>query len=84
MNTELKLLFYIKKSEVKQNGTSPIMGRISIGRTMAQFSTKLTVSVSLWDTRANRVSGKSKQVVEVNRALDKITLSINKQYSRLV
>lgn len=84
MNTELKLLFYIKKSEVKQNGTSPIMGRISIGRTMAQFSTKLTVSVSLWDTRANRVSGKSKQAVEVNRALDKITLSINKQYSRLV
>lgn len=45
MNTELKLLFYIKKSEVKQDGTSPIMGRISIGRTMAQFSTKLIVSV---------------------------------------
>lgn len=84
MNTELKLLFYIKKSEVKQDGTSPIMGRISVGRTMAQFSTKLTLSVSLWDTRANRVSGKSKQAVDVNRALDKISLSINKQYSRLV
>lgn len=84
MNPELKLLFYLKRSEVKQEGTCPIMGRISIGRTMAQFSTKLTVSVSLWDTRANRVSGKSKQAVQINRALDKISLSINKQYSRLV
>lgn len=84
MNSELKLLFYIKKSEAKQDGTCPIMGRISIGRTMAQFSTKLTASVSLWDTRANRVSGKSKQAVEINRALDKISLSINKQYSRLI
>lgn len=84
MNPELKLLFYLKRSEVKQDGTCPIMGRISIGRTMAQFGTKLNVSVSLWDTRANRVSGKSKQAVEINRALDKISLSINKQYSRLV
>lgn len=84
MNPELKLLFYLKRSEVKQDGTCPIMGRISIGRTMAQFGTKLTVSVSLWDTRANRVSGKSKQAVDINRALDKISLSINKQYARLV
>lgn len=84
MNTELKLLFYLKKSEVKQDGTCSIMGRITISRSMAQFSTKLVVSVSLWDTRANRVSGKSKQAVEINRALDKISLSVNKQYSRLV
>lgn len=84
MNPELKLLFYLKRSEVKQDGTCPIMGRITIGRSMAQFSTKLTVLVSLWDTRANRVSGKSKQAVDINRALDKISLSINKQHTRLV
>jgi integrase len=83
MQSELKLLFYIKKSEAKEDGTCPIMGRITIGKTMAQFSTKLTVSVSLWDTRANRIRGKSKQAVEINRALDKISLSINKQHSRL-
>ena len=83
MKANLKLLFYLKKSEVKQDGTCSIMGRISIDRTMAQFSTKLSVSVSLWDTRANRVSGKSKQTVEINQALDKISLSINKQYVRL-
>jgi len=83
MDQELKLLFYIKRSETKKDGTCPVMGRITIGKTMAQFSTKLTVPVSLWDTRANRASGKSKQAVRVNRVLDKISLSVNGHFSRL-
>ena len=63
MATDFKLLFYIKKTETKADGTCPIMGRISIGKTMAQFSTKQTANVSLWDTRANRMSGKSTTAV---------------------
>ncbi|WP_159517987.1 Arm DNA-binding domain-containing protein [Sunxiuqinia indica] len=83
MNQELELLIYIKKSETKQDETYPVMGRITIGKTMAQFSAKLTVPVSLWDTNANRTSGKSKQAIHVNRALDKISLSVNGHFSRL-
>lgn len=84
MATDFKLLFYIKKTEVKTDGTCPIMGRISIGKTMAQFSTKQTTAVSLWDTRANRMSGKSTMAVAVNRALDKLSVSINSHYQRLI
>lgn len=84
MATDFKLLFYIKKTEVKTDGTCPIMGRISIGKTMAQFSTKQTTAVSLWDTRANRMSGKSTTAVAVNRALDKLSVSINSHYQRLI
>lgn len=84
MATDLKLLFYIKKTEVKTDGTCPIMGRISIGKTMAQFSTKQTTAVSLWDTRANRMSGKSTTAVAVNRALDKLSISINSHYQKLI
>ena len=84
MATDFKLLFYIKKTEVKADGTCPIMGRISIGKTMAQFSTKQTTAVSLWDTRANRISGKSTTAVTVNRALDKLTVSINSHYQKLI
>ncbi|GHU55888.1 hypothetical protein FACS189411_05250 [Bacteroidia bacterium] len=83
MNTDLKLLFYVKRTEVKQDGSCPVMGRITIGRTMAQFSAKLTVPVSLWDTRAGKVSGKSKQAVEVNRSLDRISVSINSHYRQI-
>lgn len=84
MATDFKLLFYIKKAEAKADGTCPIMGRISIGKTMAQFSTKQTANVSLWDTRANRMSGKSTTAVTINRVLDKLTVSINSHYQKLI
>ena len=84
MATDFKLLFYIKKTEAKADGTCPIMGRISIGKTMTQFSTKQTTVVSLWDTRANRMSGKSTTAVAVNRALDKLSVSINAHYQKLI
>jgi len=84
MATDFKLLFYIKKTEAKADGTCPIMGRISIGKTMAQFSTKQTTTVSLWDTRANRMTGKSTTAVAVNRALDKLSVSINSHYQKLI
>ena len=84
MATELKLLFYLKKAEVKSDGTCPIMGRITIGKSMAQFSTKLTATVSLWDTRANRMSGKSTTAVKHNRTLDRISVSINSHFQRFI
>lgn len=84
MATELKLLFYLKKAEVKSDGTFPIMGRITIVKSMAQFSTKLNAPVSLLDTRANRMSGKSTTAVKLNRALDRISVSINSHFQRLI
>jgi site-specific recombinase XerD len=84
MKTDLKLLFYLKRTEVKQDGTCPIMGRITISKTMAQFSAKLMIPVSLWDARAGKVSGKSKQAVEINQALDRISVSINSHYRQIL
>ncbi|KAA6326238.1 hypothetical protein EZS27_024625 [termite gut metagenome] len=43
MQTDLKLLFYLKRTEVKQDGTCPLMGRITIGKTVAQFSADFLV-----------------------------------------
>lgn len=79
----MKLLFFIKRTEVKADGTCPIMGRTNIGKMAAQFCTKLNVPVFLWDTRANRVSGKSNYAVQVNQELDRISVSINTHYSQL-
>ncbi|WP_294175959.1 hypothetical protein [Coprobacter sp.] len=44
MVTNFKLLFDIKKTEVKADSIYSIMGRISIGKTMVQFSTKQIVT----------------------------------------
>ena len=43
MKTEnLKVLLYLKKSGLDKSGKALIMGRITIGRSIAQFSCKLS------------------------------------------
>jgi site-specific recombinase XerD len=84
MKEELKVLFYLKKNQSKENGLCPVMGRISIGRTMAQFSAKLEADVSKWNAKAGRMDGKSHHTLDVNRKIDKINLSINKYYKELL
>jgi hypothetical protein len=84
MKEELKVLFYLKKNQSKENGLCPVMGRISIGRTLAQFSAKLEADVSKWNAKAGRMDGKSHHTLDVNRKIDKINLSINKYYKELL
>ena len=46
----LKVSFYLKKN-VSRNGLCPVMGRITIGKEMAQFSCKLEADPKLWDMK---------------------------------
>lgn len=84
MSNELKVSFYLKRSEVRSDGTVPVTGRITVGKSMAQFSAKCSVQVSLWDTQSGRATGKSKTATELNRALEKINLSIHTHYKELL
>lgn len=84
MSQELKVNFYLRHKEIKKDGTVPIMGRITIGKQMAQFSAKLSVAISLWDIKAARALGKSKVATELNRALDKIVVAIHTSYEELI
>lgn len=84
MSNELKVHFYLRHNEVKSDGEIPIMGRITIGKTMAQFRAKCSVQVSLWDILSGRAVGKSKAATELNRTLDKINLSIHSYYKELL
>jgi hypothetical protein len=59
--TEVKVNFYLKRNEEKADGTVPILGRIRIGKSMVQFSAKVSVSVSLWDTKSGRATGKRRK-----------------------
>ena len=55
---KFKVLLYLKKSGMDKNGKAPIMGRITVNRTMAQLSCKLSCTPSLWNPRASRLEGK--------------------------
>ena len=53
-----KLLFYLKKNELKKNGNAPIMARITIDGTPKTFGTKLEIT-----------GGVSKSMLTLNEAI---------------
>ena len=85
MKTEkMKVLLYLKKSGLDKSGKAPIMGRITIGRSIAQFSCKLSCNLDLWNPRESRMDGKSREAVEVNGRLENLLLSIQSAYQSLL
>ena len=82
MRSTFKTVFYVNGSKEK-NGIVPIMGRVTINGTIAQFSCKQRISKDLWDAKGNRAKGKSREAVTVNYALDNIKAQITKHYQRL-
>ncbi len=67
----------------EKNGIVPIMGRVTINGSVAQFSCKRTIAKELWDVKGNRAKSKSKEARELNLALDNIKAQIIKHYQRL-
>ena len=82
MRSTFKVLFYVNGSKEK-NGIVPIMGRVTINGSVAQFSCKLTIAKTMWDAKGNRAKGKSKESRDINLALDNIKAQIIKHYQRL-
>lgn len=80
---KFKVLLYLKKSGLDKSGKAPIMGRITVNRTMAQFSCKLSCTPELWNPRESRLNGKSKEAVEVNAKIDKLLLAVNSAFDSL-
>ena len=80
---KMKVLLYLKKSGLDKSGKAPIMGRITLGRNVAQFSCKLSCNPELWNPRESRMNGKSREAVEINGKLENLLLSIQSAYQSL-
>ena len=80
----MKVLLYLKKSSLDRSGKAPIMGRITLGRSIAQFSCKLFCNPDLWNPRESRMDGKSREAVEVNGRLDNLLLAVQSSYQSLL
>ncbi len=69
---KFNVLLYLKKSPPDKSGKTPIMGRITVAKSMAQFSCKLSCTPSLWNPRESRLNGKSHEAVVTNAKLGKL------------
>lgn len=83
MRSTFKVLFYLKRDSKKQQKVVPVMGRITINGTIAQFSSKISVPVALWEVKGGRAKGKSLEADRINRHLDNIRGQINKHYQSI-
>lgn len=81
---KFKVLLYLKKSTPDKSGKTPIMGRITYGKSMSQFSCKISCTPELWNPRESRLNGKSREAVATNAKLNKLLLSINEACSALM
>lgn len=81
---KFKVLLYLKKSSPDKSGKAPIMGRITVNQSMAQFSSKLSCTPSLWNPRESRLDGKSREAVEINRKIEKVLLAVHSAFDSLV
>lgn len=81
---KFKVLLYLKKSGLDKSGKAPIMGRITVNRTMAQFGCKLSCTPELWNPRESRLNGKSKEAVETNAKIEKLLLAVNSAFDSLL
>lgn len=81
---KFKVLLYLKKSSPDKSGKTPIMGRITIGRSMSQFSLKLSCTPGLWNPRESRLDGKSREAVVTNAKIEKLLLAVHSAYDTLI
>ncbi len=73
MKQEVKVTFYLKKNEAKEDGHCHVMAQLRVGNTEAVFSAKMSVPVDLW--ASGRAKGKGKAATEINRKLDELRAS---------
>ena len=81
---KFKVLLYLKKSGLDKSGKAPIMGRITVNRTMAQFGCMLSRTPELLNPRERCLNGKSREAVETNAKIEKLLLAINTAFDNLV
>lgn len=71
---DVKVSFYLKKSEADAKGNCPVMARLNVGKySEAAFSVKMSVPHTMW--HSGRATGKSVAAREINRQLDEIRAS---------
>lgn len=80
MRSTFKLLFYINKQKVKTDGTTVIMGRITIDGKVAQYSTGITILPTDW----NATKGRTKSDKSINRELDELAIKAKIAYKKSV
>lgn len=82
MKSTFSIIFYIKRQVIKIDGSSPIMGRITVNGTQSQFSCKLYVHSEMWDAKTHQTTGLNREMRKLNKELENIRRAITRHYKK--
>ena len=83
MNSTFRILFYARWEKKKENGRVPLQARITLDGDKVKFSLKVDVSPDIWDPKAGKATGQTKDALQLNRYLDSVKGQIITHYHRL-
>lgn len=81
MRETFRILFLIRKNQLKNNGLATVMIRITINGKQVQFSSKVEIYPNVWSQKENKVVGDS--YLHINNHLLKIQNDIKELYISL-
>lgn len=84
LRSTFSVMFYINRTKIKKNGMCQVLGRITVDTGIAQIGTKVEIAPEMWDGKTGRAIGRSKQVLLVNRTIDRLMEQAAKYYDDLV
>lgn len=76
------ILFWISKNRIK-NGKAPIYARTTINVKRAEVAVQREVSLIEWDSKSQRVMGKSQEAREINNHLAFIKTKLCSSHSKI-
>lgn len=75
-----RILFYLRKNYLNKSGKAGIMIRLTVNGDMVQFSSKLDIEPSFWDTKAGKAAGNSVKARQMNSMLEDIRTALSNHY----
>lgn len=77
------ILFYINRTKIRKDGMCQLLCKVSIDAESQQIGTKVSVDPSLWNPSKGRATGRSRNALEVNKAIDLMTERIENHHMKI-
>ena len=78
------IIFVLQKGKAREDGTAPIVARITVNHEMVHFATRMYIHPDRWLPKDYRTAGKSREEKQINDALDELRVLIRRRYDQML
>lgn len=78
------VIFIIQKGKIREDGTVPIVARITVNGEMVHFATRMYIHPERWQPKDYRTAGKTKEEKQINEMLEELRVLIRRKYDEML